>query len=249
MAKSENTDDELKAGSKILSVIITLLIVVILLGIMAACIKLDVGGIGNNVLRPVIKDVPVLNKILPKASNEQLSKENNYSYDNISDAVEKIKQLEKENDKLKADYDDINSKVSDYQAEIKRLKVFEDQQADYEEKVKKFNEDIVYNDNAPDISEYKAYYDEIEPDNAQEIYRQVVEQLQADETTKSLATAYAKMDSGAAAKALETNDDISLVCKILKNMSEKSMAAIMNQMTPEFAAKVTKKINSSTGAK
>ena len=70
MAKSENTDDELKAGSKILSVIITLLIVVILLGIIAACIKLDVGGIGNNVLRPVIKDVPVLNKILPKASNE-----------------------------------------------------------------------------------------------------------------------------------------------------------------------------------
>lgn len=247
MAK-DNSEESIGVGSKILSFIITLLIICILLGILVACVKLDVGGIGNNLLRPVIKDVPVLNNILPKASDQQISQENNYTYDNIADAVEKIKELEKENDKLREENDDINSKVSDLKTEVKRLKVFEEQQLEYEKNVKQFNEDIVFNDNAPEISEYKSYYEMIEPENASSIYRQVIEQLQADETITELAGTYSKMEPSAAAKALEQNDNLSLVCKILTNMSQKAMAQIMDQMSADYAAKVTKKINSSSGA-
>lgn len=236
-------------GNKILSIIITLLIVIIILGVLVACIKLDVGGIGNKALRPIIQDVPVLNKILPKATDEQLIRENNYSYDNIADAIEKIKELELENDKLNEEIDDINNEVSGYISEIERLKTFESQQKQYDSNVKKFNEDIVFNDKAPELEQYKAYYEQIEPENAQEIYRQVIEQLQADETVTSLANTYAKMDPQAAATALEANEDLNIVCEILTNMSEKARAAIMDVMKAEYAAKITNKINSTTGAK
>lgn len=249
---AKNNDSGMESSSifnKILSIIITLLIIVIILGIFIACVKLDVGGLGNKVLRPIIKDVPVINKILPKASDEQLAQENNYTYDNIADAVERIKELELEIDNLNKKNDDILGESSEYVAEIDRLKVYEQQQEEYEKNVKDFNENIVFNDNAPSIEEYKKYYAQIEPENAENIYRQVVEQLEADETVKSLASTYSKMDAKTAAAALEKNSDISLVCKILTNMSEKSMALIMDQMTSEYAAKITNKINSSTGAK
>ena len=249
MSKNDNSVVETSSvGSKILSIIITLLIVLILLGVFVTCIKLDIGGIGNKVLRPIIKDVPVINKILPKASDEQLAVENNYSFDNLSDAVERIKQLEKANDMLAQENTDLTNKTGEYIDEIDRLKIFEIQQLEYEANVKKFNEDVVFNENAPDIEEYKAYYEQIQPENAEEIYRQVIEQLQAEETVVSLANTYSKMDPSAAAKALETNDNLSLVCEILTNMSEKSMAEIMDEMSSEYAAKVTNKIKSTSGA-
>lgn len=50
-------------GNKPLSILITALIILIWLGIFVALIKLDVGGFGSKVLTPVLKDVPVINKI------------------------------------------------------------------------------------------------------------------------------------------------------------------------------------------
>ena len=47
---------------------VTLIIVIIWVAILCVLIKLDVGSFGSNVLAPVIKDVPVLNKILPEES-------------------------------------------------------------------------------------------------------------------------------------------------------------------------------------
>ena len=64
MAKKKEKDIELKKGNKILSAIIAILVILIILGIFAICVKLDVGGLGNNVLRPLIKDIPGINKIL-----------------------------------------------------------------------------------------------------------------------------------------------------------------------------------------
>ncbi len=248
MGKKNDSSSEAGIGNKILSVIITILIVIILLGVLVACVKLDVGGVGNNVFRPIIKDVPVLKKILPQATDEQMVKENNYTYDNIADAVERIKELELKTDELNSQNEELSTQISDYISEINRLKAFEEQQETYEKNLKEFNENIVFNNNAPDIEEYKSYYEEIDPENAQEIYRQVIEQLQADEEIQSLASTYAKMEPKNAAQALESNKDLSLVCEILTNMSEKAMAGIMDQMSAEYAATITSKIKSQTGA-
>ena len=74
MARKERLEkkdkDEENIGSKILSVFFVILIVIVWLAILVALIKFDVGGFGSSVLRPVLKDVPVINKILPEASEE-----------------------------------------------------------------------------------------------------------------------------------------------------------------------------------
>lgn len=40
--------------------------------------------------------------------------------------------------------------------------------------VKEFDEKVVFNKKAPDISEYEKYYQQIEPENAEDIYKQVI---------------------------------------------------------------------------
>ena len=79
MARKEriekNNQDEENVGGKILSAFFVILIVVVWLAIIAALIKFDVGGFGSSVLRPILKDVPVINKILPAASEEEKQQE------------------------------------------------------------------------------------------------------------------------------------------------------------------------------
>ena len=104
--KIENLDKGERAGGKILTVLIIFLIVLIWLAILALLIKFDVGGIGNEVLRPVLKDIPVINRILPDVSEEQEAYENAYPYKNLGEAVEYIKKLEEQVDKYREENSD-----------------------------------------------------------------------------------------------------------------------------------------------
>ncbi len=69
-------DDEEGGGVSVF--LVTLVIVVIWLAILALLIKLDVGGFGSGVLSPILKNVPVINKILPGDSIMETDNEEAY---------------------------------------------------------------------------------------------------------------------------------------------------------------------------
>ena len=91
---NEELDMEPRKENKALSAIIVALIILIWLGIFIVLIKLDVGGFGSKVLSPVLKDVPVINKILPETSDEDISEE--IPYKSLAEAASYIKELEQE---------------------------------------------------------------------------------------------------------------------------------------------------------
>lgn len=247
MAKREkavNKDNQdNKDGNKVLTILIVLLIVVIWLAIFGMLIKLDVGGFGSGVLRPILKDVPVINRILPDVSEEQVAEENNYEYKSLAEAVAKIKELETVIADMEKNSTGKNDNTAELQAEIDRLKVFEENQKAFEERVKEFDKKVVFAEAAPDIEEYKAYYEAIDPTNAAEIYRQVIEQLQYSEAIQEKADIYKKMEPKAAAQILETmTADVEAVAQILLSMKPKESGAIMAEMDKVVAAKITKKM-------
>lgn len=244
MAKREKAvDNSTKEGNKLLTILISLLIVVIWLAVFALLIKLDVGGFGSGVLRPILKDVPVVNMILPSAPDAQVAEENNYEYQSLPEAVAKIKELEQTIANMNQNTTDTSTNEAELQAEIDRLKVFEDNQLAFEERVKEFDKNVVFNDAAPGIEEYKKYYEAINPTNAEAIYRQVVEQLQYSNAIQEKADIYKSMDPAAAAKILETmTADIEAVSQILLCMKPKESAAILAEMDSVVAAKITKKM-------
>lgn len=248
MAKRKNTtdfetEDKSKIGGKLFTAIVVFLIILVWLAIFGFIVKLDIGGLGTS-LRPALKEVPVLNLILPTVSDEQLAYEENYPYANMTEAIEQIKTLELQIDSMTSQNKEYESLITELRAEVERLKVFEDNQLAFEERVKEFDKNVVFNSNAPDIKEYKAYYDEINPTTAEEIYRLVLESLQFDAAIEEKAKILKTMKPSQAAAVLEEmTADVEWAAKVLLSMKPDESAAILNKMDQLYAAKLFKKMS------
>lgn len=239
--KEKKPKEEESSASKIVTALIIIVIVLIWLGVFVVLVKADVGGFGSKVLAPVLQDVPVINKILPEGSTGN-STDDNYDY-TLDEAIQKIKELQMELDSQSSSSGVDSKYISQLEAEIKRLQVFEKQQDEFAKEKKEFDEQVVYADNAPDIQEYQKYYEQIDPDNAAEIYRQVVEDVQYNQKVQDEADKYAQMDPASAAQVLDqmTSADLDLVCQILSCMPSENSALIMEQLDSNIAAKITKR--------
>ena len=241
MAKGKN--DEEKAGGKLLSAVLIFMIIIVWLAALVILIKLDVGHFGSRILRPVLKDVPVINMILPAASDDEAANETSLPYKNLAEALAQIDAL---NATVAADQEKIQSMTEQIQEkdnEIVRLKGFEDDQERFVQLKNEFYNEVVYGNSAPDADTYIKWYESIDPDAAEEIYRQVVAQQEASSEIKDLATTYAEMEPASAAKILETmKGDLDTVTKIMQEMASSDRAEIMAEMDPDFAANITKKL-------
>lgn len=225
-------------GNKIVMVFVTLLVILIWLGIIVLLIKGDFGGFGSTILRPMIKDVPYLNWILPE--NNDLEDSTEYQFETIDDAIERIKELEALLDTQLTTNSDNSELIADLQAQIAELQVYKLEQDEFEKNKEKFYEEVVFSDEAPDIEAYKTYYESIDPENAEVLYKQVVEQVAYNEKVQDYAKTYSSMKPKEAAAIFDTmTDDLQLVADILLNMSTQSRADILGKMDPEIAAKLT----------
>ena len=233
-------NDGEKKGGGLIGAVIAIIIVIIWLLVFALLIKMDVGGFGSNVMRPLLKDIPVINKILLNVSDDEVAAQSGYRYKTLYDAIERIKELESEV-ALKDEQLGIDSElITELQNEVGRLRVFEQNQLLYEEMKKKFDEEVVFTDKAPDINEYKSWYEQIYPENAAELYIKVLERLNYSQKVKDWAATYSKMEASAAAAILEEmTGDLDLVTQILLNMNATQRANILAAMDPVFAAKIT----------
>ncbi len=222
--------------------LIVILIVVIWIAILALLIKLDIGGFGSGVLRPILKDIPVINRILPEPESTE---EYVGDFDNLPDALAEIERLNKQIDELKAELakggDEESEEVKALKEEIVRLRTFEDSQVEFQKLKTEFYEEVVFSDKAPDIEQYKAYYEEIDPDNAEYLYKQVVAQLETDKIMDEYVKAYSEMKPKQAAAIFnEMGDSLDLVAKILGHMDTSARAKILQAMDKDIASKLTK---------
>lgn len=231
-------DMEEGLGNKIVMVLVTLLVILIWLGIIVLFIKGDFGGFGSTVLRPLIKDVPYLNWILPESDYDEESTE--YQYETIDDAIARIKELEALLDTQLTTNSDNSELIAELQAQITELQVYKLEQDEFEKNKEKFYEEVVFSDEAPDIETYKTYYESIDPENAEVLYKQVVEQIEYNNMVENYAKTYSSMKPKQAAAIFDTmTDDLQLVADILLNMSTQARADILGKMDPEIAAKLT----------
>ncbi|MBQ9120662.1 MAG: hypothetical protein IJY09_11525 [Lachnospiraceae bacterium] len=240
--KNGDNGEKKKGGGKLLSVLIVLLILFIWVITFAFLIKMDVGNLGTS-LRPMLKDLPVLQHLLPSVSAEQEAWEENYPYSNMQEAVARILELERQVDELTTENTNYEIRISDLQAEVLRLKVFEDEQEAFAKRVKEFDRMVVLNDKAPDLEEYRKFYEEINPETAEELYRQVLELLQYEEAIRVEADRLTEMKpSNAAAILEEMTGSMELIASYLLCMKTSESAAIVEKMDPLFAARVMQKI-------
>lgn len=248
-AMDSGAEYEEEGGSRLAVVFVTLVIIAIWMAILALLVKMDVGGFGSTVLQPLLKDVPYVNKILPETEEDQAAgstESTEYPYATLDDAVARIKELEVElqNEKnASADNESRNEELKEQSAQLEQYKANE---AAFEEVRQKFDEEVVFSDQAPDINEYKKFYESIEPANAEAIYKRVIEQQQEDAQLDKYVEMYSSMKPKQAAAIFDTmTNDLKLVAKILKAMDAEDSAGILGAMNAETAAKLTQIMNPS----
>lgn len=223
--------------------LVTLIIVVVWLAILALLIKLDVGGFGSGVLRPVLQNVPVINKILPseKMANPGSGEDEYYGYTDLKDAVEQIKRLELELENVQTARQQEKENIDELRAEIERLKTFENNQVAFEKIKNEFYNEVIYADKGPGADEYIKYYEAMDPATAAQLYQQTIQKQQTDSEVKDYAAAYAAMKPKEAAAIFESmQDDLDLAARILNEMGSDDRGKILGVMDPEVAARLTK---------
>ena len=241
--RDRNFEQEEKGGGKILTVLIILLIVLIWLAILALLIKFDVGGLGSEVLRPILKDVPVINRILPDVSDEKLAEENAYPFKNLEEAVEYIKKLEAEADKLREENDDYASRQIEMQKEIDSLRHYEEEHEEFVKRVEAFDREVVFSDKAPSTDEYLKWYAGMYPNNAANIYTELLERELIESSLEEYADYLTGMKpKGAAAILSEMPSDIDLICKLLGCMKSSEVSDILVEMEELFAARIVNRM-------
>ncbi|MCR5594279.1 MAG: hypothetical protein K6G12_00370 [Lachnospiraceae bacterium] len=246
IAKRENAlEDEDDAGGLSIAMV-TVIIIVIWLAILALLIKLDIGGLGSTIMRPLIKDVPVLNAILPAesslGSNITTTEEDPYmGFKSLDEAVSYIRQLEAEMAEIKNNSGNDSARVEALEAEIERLQTFEKAQVEFQRIKDEFYNEVIYAENGPGIEAYKKYYESIDPEKAESLYQQVIKQVETDAEMQDYVAAYSAMKPKEAAKIFEAmTDNLALAARILENMDSDSRGKILGAMDKDVAAKITK---------
>lgn len=245
-----DSESEKGGGSGFVTALTIIIIVIIWLVIFGILIKTDFMGFGSSVLAPILEDVPVVNKILPEYSTDDddtvssVTGINDDMYESLEDANAQIKKLQEELIDKTETVETDKETISSLKKNVSKLKKYKDAFDDFEKLKKEFDEEVVFGENALPYEEYMKYYEAIEPENAEEIYRQCVEQQQGDEKIQAQAKIYSEMEASSAASILENmTGDLDLVCKILSNMKEAQASAILAEMDTNFASKVTKKMS------
>ena len=244
MQEEELGEDEIGGGVPVF--LVTALIVVVWIAILCLLIKLDVGGFGSGVLTPVLKDVPVISKILPTANNEEMvveeAQDDSYGgYTNLKEAVDYITELELELQRAQSSGAESSEELESLRAEVARLKTFEDNQVEFQRIKTEFYEEVIYAENGPGEEAYKKYYESIDPATAEYLYKQVVQQVEESNEVKEYAQAYSEMKPKAAAGIIEEmTDNLALAARILSVMSAEDRGKILEAMDAKVAARLTK---------
>lgn len=244
----DDREDELSEGEDASSgsvFAVTFVIVLIWIAILCLIIKLDFGGFGSNVLAPVLKDVPIINLILPSVSEEDTAspeqQEEYGGYSSLKDAVDYIKELELELERAQTSQTSNAEELAELKAQVERLKTFEDNQVDFQRVVTEFYEEVVYADKGPGIEEYRKYYEEMNPATAEYLYKQVIQQSEESKKISEYVESYSSMKpASAAAIFAQMTDNLDLVSRILGAMDSEKRGSILAAMDPELASRLTK---------
>ena len=242
IAKEEETLGLEEEGNGLVTFGATILIVFLWLAVVCVIVKLDIGGFGSTVLTPILKDVPVVNRILPGVSLTETNNPENYGgYSSLQEAVDYIKQLELELEQVRTASNAKDADIEKLLAENERLSEFEKRQVEFQRIQQEFGEEVVYAEKGPGAEEYRKWYEALNPETAEYLYKQVIIQEQESQEIQDYALAYASMKPKDAAEIFNTmTDNLNLVAKILNAMSAEERGDILAAMEPDIAARLTK---------
>ncbi len=234
-AKKDDQDEHKKVNVGLISLALAFLII----GVFIALVKLDVGGLGSRILGPSLKNVPVINMILPKmpeASEEAVA---SYNFASIDEAVERLKATEillKEKEK---EAEKLNETIKQNKTEIDRLKIFETSQLQFAKDKEEFDRLVAQQ---ADKEAYMKYVEETYPESALKIYGELIKEKAINDEVEKIAKMFQEMKPKNAAAILEETiaKDIDMAAEVLFKLDSAQSGAVLAAMDPIIADKISR---------
>lgn len=208
-----------------------LVILLILGGAGAVVFMLNPFGLRDNVVYPMLSNIPVVKDYLPvgwtaepELTTEQLRARVKELENQLAARDEGIIRLEEKN--------------SQNAIEIDRLREFEGQQLRYKQDKASFDERVAMED----PQAFADYYQKIAPENAEILYPLAAAQSENDNEVKRYISTFSEMDEEEAAAVLQQliATDMNLVVAILRGMNNRAASAVLGSMDAAAAASVSK---------
>lgn len=254
---SARKKDGSKKKSKFFTVFMVILDIVIIIAAFFAVFYFifynNIGGVTEKYYSTV-KGIPLLNLALPEPPDPL-----NPKYMTQAEIREKYIEFKKENEELKKQLEQSNAKAAELsyykdnydkltQDAGAKLEDLDQREAAVIEKEKQLEElqkkveEMVANG---DREGFREFFESIDPENAAAIYEAILEKQQIDENVKKFAQVYAEMDEDSAAAVFEQlgTSKLDMIAETLKAMNRKDASEIIQSMSPDFAARVTEKLN------
>ncbi len=242
---------------KLMTILTVLLVAVIILavfgGVFYFIIFNNIGGVTEQYYSS-LKKIPVLNLALPEPpdplnpkymTNSEIRKQYiEFRTDNET-LREQLAEAQKKIDEYRVFKDNNDELAKEADAKTQDIAAREAAIAEKELKLKELQEKldtlIAYGDPAA----YADYYETLDPVNAQLIYEKTLLEQQTDANIKKFALVYAEMDPASAAAIFEElgTSRMEMIAETLMAMNKANSAEILESMTPDFAAKVTEKLD------
>ena len=218
----DDEDDDIEDnGGKKGGCLLKLIIAIIIIALPIVLVSLNVGGVRDNYLRPVLEKIPIVKNLLPPLESE-------------TDANVEEQPLDENQERIDA----LTKEIEDLNKEINRLKEFENAQLQFKADKEQFDKMVALND----PKAYSSFYESIAPENAEELYKQAVNKEVTDKALKDYIETFENMKKDAAIKILEELiiTDMDLVITILQNLSSEKRSEILSTMDPKNAASCSK---------
>ena len=236
-------ESEEKSDNKWITIIFAILTILVWLTIFCVMVKLDVNSFGSKVMRPIFKDVPIINLILPGPSDEELVSEENLPYQNLSEAIDYIKELELQIQGYQEENVEQESSITELQASVERLQQFEENQRAFQEEKDQYYQEVVLGNGTEMMDSFQKWYEKMDPETAERIYNLVVERFEQLKLDDEYVSTFEEMEAAqAAAIFTEMSGDLDTVVKILRSLNADTRSAILGALASRdavLAAKLT----------
>ncbi len=225
--KKDKKDKKKKKGG-----IFKLIFLAVIFGLLIAVLVFNAGDIREKYLRNYLEKIPVVKNMLPEKQEEENADE--FSGLSREELASQIRVMNEENKSLEDEKAALNDEIKKLNDEMKRLQEIEANQLAFNEEKEEFDRMIAEND--PEA--YSKFYESIEPETAESIYREIAEASQSDDELKQYVQTFEGMKKDAAAKVLEEmmGTDMELVVQILNNISSDQRGDILSSMEAANAA-------------
>ncbi len=225
-----------KEGKSKKGFLIAVVIALFIITGVACVFYFNIGGVTHKLLMPALSKIQVFDNILLKTDDDQYSQ---YSREEL---VEIIKEYEGQIKELEEDKMTQDNIIDDKDKEIARLQTFESEQINFKKDKENFDKMLIENQYAPTIDSYIEFYETMYPETAKEVYERACEKKEYDKDVKDYVMTYQEMDADSAAAILEkvAITDSNLVVAVLDSLPTETRAEILEAMTTNIAARISK---------